>query len=124
VETQGTYTACDRRVQANTKVFDPKTGLENWEIITGLASKIGTPLGFKSVGDIEKEIQKVVSLYKGTRTGAFWGNGFLEKSFMTASGKGRFSALPIDLSPANVDKKPYVSSENYLNLKIRSKLEE
>jgi formate dehydrogenase major subunit len=130
IETAGTYTACDRRVQTNAKVFDSKTGMENWEIIAGLASKMGVSLGFKSLGDIEKEIHRVVAPYKdikdtkNIKAGSFWGNGFLEKGFMTSSGKGRFSALPIDLSPSNVDKKPYVSSENYVNLKVKSKLVE
>jgi len=43
IETQGTLTACDRRMQANMKVFGSKAGMENWEIIADMALKIGGP---------------------------------------------------------------------------------
>jgi hypothetical protein len=55
----------------------------------------------------------------------FWGGTTLfEKGFLTANGKGRFSLLPIDLSPCNLEKKPYVGSENYFNLNIKGRLME
>ena len=124
VETEGSYTACDRRVQRMTKVFEPLTGMENWQIIMKLAEKLGTKMSFATVNGITKEIQKIVPFYKGVAPGSFWGKGFLGKAFMTPDGKGRFSAVSIDTSPCNMEKKPFLSSENYFNVKIRGKLTE
>jgi hypothetical protein len=56
--------------------------------------------------------------------GPFWGQSPLRTAFMTTNGKGRFSALPIDLSPYSIDKKQYVSSENYFRLNIKGRLME
>ena len=107
-----------------TKVFEPLTGMENWQIIMKLAEKLGTKMSFATVNGITKEIQKIVPFYKGVAPGSFWGKGFLGKAFMTPDGKGRFSAVSIDTSPCNMEKKPFLSSENYFNVKIRGKLTE
>jgi formate dehydrogenase major subunit len=124
VETEGSYTACDRRIQRMTKVFEPLTGMENWQIIVKLAEKLGTKMSFAAVNGIAKEIEKIVPFYKGVAPGSFWGKGFLGKAFMTPSGKGRFSTVSMDTSPCNMEKKPFLSSENYFNVKIRGKLTE
>ncbi len=40
IETEGTFTACDRRMQKTAKVFEPKAGMENWQILSALAEKM------------------------------------------------------------------------------------
>jgi hypothetical protein len=89
-----------------------------------LAEKLGTKMSFAAVNGIAKEIEKIVPFYKGVAPGSFWGKGFLGKAFMTPSGKGRFSTVSMDTSPCNMEKKPFLSSENYFNVKIRGKLTE
>jgi hypothetical protein len=44
------------------------------------------------------------------------------KEFPTAGGKARFIPLAIDLATCNQEKLPLLSTENYIQLKIKSKL--
>jgi predicted molibdopterin-dependent oxidoreductase YjgC len=122
VETSGSYTACDRRVQRFTKVFEPENGMENWQIIGELAKKLGADLGFSSVDQIVKEIGEVVPAYADLTPGGFWGEGLLTDKFATAFGKGCFAAFEVDLNPRNAEKTPYLYSEYYYNTKIKSKV--
>jgi predicted molibdopterin-dependent oxidoreductase YjgC len=124
IETDGSFTACDRRVQAIRKVFEPKAGMENWRIINDLAGKMGLGVTFGSAADISKEIKKVIPFYKDLAEGGFWGKDFLAGQFLTAGGKGRFAPVPVELYPCNVEKIPYLFTENYFNVQIRGKLSE
>ena len=122
IETSGTQTSCDRRVQRLNKVFEPLAGLENWQIINKLAQSMGMPLTFKSVEEVLEEIEKINPAYKGLANGAFWGKDFLNKRFQTTNGKGKFVAVPINVSPQSLDKKPYLHSERYFEVKVRGRL--
>ncbi|OPY76952.1 MAG: Formate dehydrogenase H [Syntrophorhabdus sp. PtaU1.Bin153] len=121
-ETSGSYTACDRRVQSFPRIFEPKTGMETWQVIAKLAEELGSPFALTSVGDIAKEIQEANPFYKEGGDSYFWGNGFLTERFVTQSGKGRFMVLPIGLTPFSLDKKPYLASEQYVRVKIKGRL--
>ncbi|MCX5806637.1 MAG: NAD(P)-binding protein [Proteobacteria bacterium] len=124
VETSGSYTACDRMVQKFTKVFEPKTGMENWQIICKLAEKLNIPLTFGSVDDITEQIKEANPAYQNVAPGTSWGKILFEKKFMTGNGKGKFSAASIEALPVNLEKKQYLFAENYFNMKIKSKLAE
>jgi formate dehydrogenase major subunit len=125
VETEGSFTACDRRVQKIGKIFEPGQGMENWQIVSVLAEKLDSPLSYTSVKDIATEIRTVIPAYGSMNGSPFWGGAALfEKGFLTVNGKARFSLLPIDLSPCNSEKKPYVASENYFNLNVKGRLME
>ncbi|OPY72435.1 MAG: Formate dehydrogenase H [Syntrophorhabdus sp. PtaU1.Bin002] len=121
-ETSGSYTACDRRVQHFPRIFEPKTGMETWQVIARLAEELGSPFAITSTADISKEIQKANPFYKESEGSYFWGNKFLAEHFMTQSGKGRFMPLQIDLTPFSIDKKPYLASEQYVRVKIKGRL--
>ncbi|OPY64623.1 MAG: putative formate dehydrogenase [Syntrophorhabdaceae bacterium PtaU1.Bin034] len=122
IESEGSYTACDRRVQKIARVFPPRAGKENMEILNGLAEKMGIPVPGKTVKDIENEIKKANTFYRTQEEGGFWGKGFLKKTFPTSSGKGRFSVVELDVTPYSMEKKDYLVSENYFITKIRSTL--
>ena len=124
IETEGSFTACDRRVQQIAKIFEPRTGMENWRIIDTLARKLGLPFAYTSVKDIANEIRTAIPAYNDMNGGPFWGQSLLRTTFMTTKGKGRFSALPIDISPYSVDKRQHVSSENYFLSNIKGKIME
>ncbi len=124
IETGGSLTACDRRVQATAKVFEPRTGMENWQVMSKLADKLGLAFAYRSAREIADEIRAVIPAYGDVDGEPFWGESLFRTSFMTADGKGRFSPLPIDLSPYNIDKKECLSSENYFRLNIKEKLVE
>jgi predicted molibdopterin-dependent oxidoreductase YjgC len=120
VETKGSYTACDRRVQTFDRVFSPKTGMDNWQIIAKLAEKLGVNLGVTSVEDIGNEINKANAYYSKAKP--FWGNGLFAEKFPTSSGKGKFAVLPLDVSPLSLDKKAYLASEQFIETKIKARL--
>jgi formate dehydrogenase major subunit len=124
IETSGSFTSCDRRVQGFGKVFEPKTGMENWQIISKLSAKLNFPLPFRSVEDIQHEIRKAIPAYKNLAEGSFWGKDLFKKKFLTASGKGKFGSATIQPFPFNIEKKPYLYTENYFNAKIKGKLME
>jgi formate dehydrogenase major subunit len=122
IETSGSFTSCDRRVQRFAKIFEPASGMETWQIIDRLAQKLNVPVRFGSVDEIFAEIVKINPYYKGVEAGTFLQNPFGKKGFATADGKGRFSSAATNVLPFNFDKKPFLSTDHYFDLKIRGKL--
>jgi len=122
IETEGTFTACDRRVQATAKIFEPRAGMENWQILEALAERMHialTPQGMRAVGE---EIGKAVPLYGGHAAGGYWGRGLLEKTFLTPNGLGRFAVFDVDVTPHSGEKNRHLFDENYFSLNIRGKV--
>jgi formate dehydrogenase major subunit len=124
IETSGTQTTCDRRVQRTNKVYGPSAGLENRQIIAGLAGRLGMETPYESAGDISEEIGRVNPAYRGLVNGTFWGKDLFKERFMTGDGLGRFSVLEGNLAPQPAGKKPYLYSEKYFEVKIRGRLRE
>jgi formate dehydrogenase major subunit len=122
IETEGTLTACDRRVQRTTRVFAPRSGWENREIMAALAEKMHIPLVPKKGPDIDREIRKVVPLYGKLAKEGFWGKGLFEHTFMTTTGKGEFAPYRDDVTPYRGEKGRYLFGDNYFSLEIGSKL--
>ncbi len=122
IETEGTFTACDRRVQATAKIFEPKAGKENWQILEALAEKMHIALTPRSTKNIGQEIKKAVPLYGKHAAGGCWGKGLLEKTFMTPNGLGRFGVFDIDVTPHSGEKNRHLFDENYFSVNIRGKV--
>ena len=122
LESSGTYTACDRRVQSSPAIFPPKSGMANWEIICRLAEKTAKPVPFLSTGDIFKEIRQANPFYQDVEIGGFWGKNLLLEKFHTANGKGKFQPLKIEITTCNQEKQPLLASESYIQTKIKNKL--
>ena len=122
LESEGTFTACDRRVQKSEALFLPKNGFNNREIITMLAEKLAMPLQLKTAADIFKEIQQANPFYQTIATDGFWGKDLFRENFHTANGKGKFIPLALDLASCNEEKQHILASETYIQLKIKNKL--
>jgi len=122
LESTGTYTACDRRVQRSQAIFPPKSGMANWETICRLAEKTAFPMQFKNTDDIFKEIQQTNPFYQDAEMGGFWGKNLFRENFHTANGKGKFLPLTIEIATCNQEKQPLLASENYIQTKIKNKL--
>jgi hypothetical protein len=80
------------------------------------------PLTLKTREDIETEIGKAVPQYKCLSKEGFWGEEFLDKAFVTLTGRAEFSVPEIDVTPHEGERRHYLFSENYFDLKIRSRL--
>ena len=123
IETSGSITSCDRRWQKIVRVFPPKNGMENWQIIKSLAGKIQMPLPFNSTDEIMNEIRKANLHYQDISSGEFWGAALLREKFPTPSGKANFRPAEIELSPCNQEKQTLLASETYFQMKIKGKTE-
>lgn len=122
LESEGTFTACDRRVQKSAALFPPKNGFSNSEIITMLAEKLAMPLQLKTAAEIFKEIQQANQFYQTIAPDGFWGKDLFRENFHTANGKGKFISLTIDLATCNEEKQHILASETYIQLNIKNKL--
>ena len=66
VETSGTFTNSERRVQRVHRAVPPRAGLETWEIFCQLAAAMGYRFKMKYAGteDVMQEIRRVAPIYR------------------------------------------------------------
>ena len=114
IEQDGSYTACDRRVQEVRRIMAPKNGLENWKVIQLLAEQFTKTLTYKTVADITAEIGKV-NRFNGN------GNPF-NKGYYNKEGKPRFVTYTTDTATLNPELPTLLYSENFYKTKIRNQL--
>ncbi len=75
-EKVGTFTSLERRVQKfELAVNPPGKSIEDWKIISRLASKMGTEYAYKKSEDIFNEIASVVAPYSGMTYDALGNHG-------------------------------------------------
>jgi Uncharacterized anaerobic dehydrogenase len=67
VETEGTFTNLERRIQRVQRSIAARAGMENWQIICQLAARMGGRfrMKYQSPADVWAEIRRVVPIYKG-----------------------------------------------------------
>jgi len=92
VETEGTFTNHERRVQRVRQSIHPQTGMENWRLLAEIAGRMGSRfrMTYKSATEITDEICRAVPLYAGLKIGeggALWDIG-------------KFALPPVAPSPA------------------------
>ncbi len=90
-ETSGSFTNTERRVQFFEQAVSPKAGLENWQIVSEMASAMGTSLDFDGTLDIFESLRLSTPNYVSINERGFWSDGrgdclYLD-SFATESGK-------------------------------------
>jgi len=56
LETGGSYTNFEGRLQSFSRIFKPKSGLENWQVLCRLAEKLGHPWPYRSPEEVLEEI--------------------------------------------------------------------
>ncbi len=93
IETEGTFTACDRRVQKTAKIFEPRTGMENWQMLSALAEKMHLALTPEGTRNIGAEIRKAVPLYGKQRGRRVLGQGLAGKNLYDAERPGAVRGL-------------------------------
>lgn len=69
VESDGTYTNCERRIQHVHRAISPPAGKQNWEIISALSASLGYPMNYREVSDIYREIIELVPFYRIAKDG-------------------------------------------------------
>jgi len=117
-EKDGTFTNTERRVQRVRKAVDPPGEARlDWQIICGLADKMGYPMNYRSPEDIFEEIRTVTPSYAGMTyeriegKGLTWpcpnpehpGTPYLHKDGKFSRGKGLFHAIEFKEPRENPD---------------------
>ncbi len=64
VESEGTFTNCEHRMQHLNRGLPPASSRDNWEIIAQLASALGYHMEYKSSQEIISEIARLITGYK------------------------------------------------------------
>jgi formate dehydrogenase major subunit len=114
IEGEGTYTACDRRVQHLNRIFPAKSGMENRQFISALAKKFDQHLEYPSVSDIYSEIKEVNRFYNAASR--------MDGRIYNETGAPEFSIYPVELKTYNPEFPVLLSSENYFRA-LRSYLQ-
>jgi formate dehydrogenase major subunit len=78
VESEGSYTNCEHRIQRLQRAILPLAGMENWEVISALSTALGYAMHYRKVSEIQSEIHLLVPVFKvpsgpsGFATGDLW----------------------------------------------------
>ncbi len=74
IESDGTFTNTERRVQLSRKKVDPRNGvLPGWKLIASLAEKAGAKWAYGSPADVMEEIARLTPAYQGISHGKLQG---------------------------------------------------
>jgi len=106
IETEGSFTACDGRIQKFNKIFNSKTGLENWQIIKRLAEKLNIELKYTSPDEIFNEIKEISTLDNKEKVFEDIGSCKIEEP----------DICEIDTHPFEVTRPEYLADEKYFRL--------
>jgi formate dehydrogenase major subunit len=115
IEQEGTYTACDRRVQKVNRIIPPKNGTENWKFIQELAKAFDLQPEYTSIDHIYQEIQEVNRFY----------NGSAAQQIFNETGKPGFSIYTAEMVTFPPELPILLHSESYfknlqMNLKFKN----
>jgi len=80
------------------------------------------PLQLKTTDEIFSEIRQANPFYQAIAGEGFWGKELFRENFPSASGKGKFVPLTIELATCNEEKQTVLASETYIRSKIKNKL--
>jgi formate dehydrogenase major subunit len=71
VETSGTFTNSERRVQSVTRAVRPRSGVETWDLLCQLGARMGFRFKMKyaSPGEVMDEIRRVAPIYRDVAIG-------------------------------------------------------
>ena len=111
IETGGSFTACDRRVQKFTQIFRPLSGMTTLEVIKKLGENLGLKCNCRK--EVFTEIKEAIPLYKDVEGEKFW---------KLPSFKGKFMLYDMDIFTIKPEKFVYLSSENYFDVNVKRKL--
>ncbi|MGE5342228.1 MAG: FAD-dependent oxidoreductase [Candidatus Omnitrophota bacterium] len=106
IEQDGTYTACDRRVQSVNRIIASKGKMENWQIIQALAEKFGMKNEYTSLADVNREIGDVNRTYNKPIS-------FKDNEVHNATGKLEFSIYETEIKTYEAELPRLLSSENH-----------
>ncbi|MCP4156114.1 MAG: FAD-dependent oxidoreductase [bacterium] len=120
VEQDGTYTACDRRVQKLTHFIEPKTGMDNWKLLESLAAKFNNEISYDSVSAIYKEMEAVNRFFGENSDNGTPVENPLKKGVFNENSKLAFAIYDIDMATMMPELPTVLHSESFYRNKIKS----
>jgi len=87
IESEGSVTNAESRIQNLVRVIKPLTGKSNWQIIADLFKQFNPAVKYKNTEDILKEIQLLVPEYK--KEIALFRNGYIPNQALLKDAKSR-----------------------------------
>jgi len=122
LETSGSYTNFEGRLQRFGGIFKPRSGLENWQVLCRLAEKLGPPWPYGSSQEVLEEIlclagRRPVKDPAEMEAGeTFWpGHGrnnaglLFTEGFHTSDRRARFSPFPPSLAGPQIPSSSFCS---------------
>jgi formate dehydrogenase major subunit len=97
LETSGSYTNFEGRLQKFSRIFHPKNGMENWQMICRLAEKLGSLWSYCSPEEILEEIGCLANRYP------------VKDSFLSAHRRARFCSAPLSMAVPQVPSSSFCS---------------
>lgn len=135
-ESTGTFTNCERRIQKFNRVFPPKSGLENWQVICRLAERLGETFPYSSPEDVYREMAESGPFLEKNEPpapasgGVCWHLGgqaesedfLFAENFLLPNGKARFQTFKPDLQIPESHPVPYCVTDEKLMAFRKKKL--
>lgn len=116
IEQDGSYTACDLRIQKSEKIFRSKTNKMNWQFIADLASEFADGFDFETSDDIYNEIKEVNRFYENCEPGEFWAKNLYKNGFINDD---IYAVFDIDVSTMDPQKPVLLSSEDFFKNRVK-----
>jgi formate dehydrogenase major subunit len=67
IESEGTFTNCEHRIQHLKRAISPVSGKDNWGVIARLASALGYPMEYNTIMEVMTEISQLVPEYRASK---------------------------------------------------------
>ena len=130
VETEGTMTSAERRVQRVARVFEPRCVMEGWQVLASLLRMGPGAASYKGARDVWKEIREAAAPLSAVDPWAdgsapvFWsfggtGRALHDGRFRTADGKARFLPAAIGGNGARTVFPYLIYQQAYRNLRMK-----
>ncbi len=113
IEQDGTFTACDLRVQKADAIIPSVVQMNNLQFIQALAKQFQLDLNYPSSAAVYNEIQQVNRFYKNTAEDGQFMESPLANGYHTETGKPSFSIYTTDTEISNSENPSLLYSENY-----------
>jgi predicted molibdopterin-dependent oxidoreductase YjgC len=111
IEQDGSYSACDSRVQEVQKFIESVTGMENWQVIQSLAQRFEKSFAYDSIAAVTAEIETVNRFSTG-----------IPNKCYNEKGKPVYAHYDIDTAALHPVLPTLLFSENYYRTRIKSRL--
>jgi len=122
LEKTGSFTSAERRVQRKERMNEPRTGMDNLELINRIYSGFAPAYRGDLPAVILDEIRRVNRYYQEVRPGDIWGRDLFSAGHAPRVKKPAFALFPTSTRSFRQKDQSILLSEKYFVTKIKGKL--